>query len=340
MQAKENLTTLCGLSREETKLDFSGQDLGAGDAVLIANDISDMGALSVLNLANNDIGKCSRGKLKDKPTWWKESDHGVHGSRDGDYEECKPEGAIAIANAIKDMGAISSVNLLWNHIGTNQAKVLANILKEHPALKSLCGNTGDETVLDMSGKEMDAAGATMLAAEIIYNGALSVLNLANNDIGKCRGKLKDKPTWWKESDHGAHGSRDEDYEDDNKPEGIIALANAIKVVGALTSLNLSSNDLEVEGAEAVAEAIKVTYCAIAIVLVQFHAYPTCDSTAAVYRYPQDNGAMTSLNLSANLLGAEGAKHIAEGIKVSRAECVVAVVLAPFSCPSAHRIMGL
>jgi Ran GTPase-activating protein (RanGAP) involved in mRNA processing and transport len=45
MQANENLTTLCGLSREETDLDFSGQKLDAGDAVLIANDISDMGAM-------------------------------------------------------------------------------------------------------------------------------------------------------------------------------------------------------------------------------------------------------------------------------------------------------
>jgi hypothetical protein len=32
--------------------------------------------------------------------------------------------------------------------------------------------------------------------------------------------------------------------------------------------------------------------------------------------------MTSLNLSDNELGAEGARHIAEGIKVSK--CVVAV----------------
>jgi hypothetical protein len=34
MQAKEKLTTLCGLSKEETELDFSDQNLGAGDAVL------------------------------------------------------------------------------------------------------------------------------------------------------------------------------------------------------------------------------------------------------------------------------------------------------------------
>jgi hypothetical protein len=55
MRAKENLTTLCGLSGEETELDFSGQDLGAGDAVLIANDISDMGALISIDIDNSAI---------------------------------------------------------------------------------------------------------------------------------------------------------------------------------------------------------------------------------------------------------------------------------------------
>jgi hypothetical protein len=55
MQAKEKLTTLCGLSRDETELDFSDQYLGAGDAVLIANDISDMGALAKLDISGNTI---------------------------------------------------------------------------------------------------------------------------------------------------------------------------------------------------------------------------------------------------------------------------------------------
>jgi hypothetical protein len=56
MQATEKLTTLCGLSKEETELDFSNQGLGAGDAVLIANDVSDMGAMTSLNLASNKLG--------------------------------------------------------------------------------------------------------------------------------------------------------------------------------------------------------------------------------------------------------------------------------------------
>jgi hypothetical protein len=54
------------------------------------------------------------------------------------------------------------------------------MLKEHPTLKSLCGNRGDETELDMSGKMGGAGDAVMLAAEVIDNGALSSLNLAEN----------------------------------------------------------------------------------------------------------------------------------------------------------------
>jgi Leucine-rich repeat (LRR) protein len=55
MQAKEKLTTLCGLSKEETELDFSCQGLESGDIVLIANDISDMRALIKLDVSNNSI---------------------------------------------------------------------------------------------------------------------------------------------------------------------------------------------------------------------------------------------------------------------------------------------
>ena len=67
----------------------------------------------------------------------------------------------------------------------DRAKVLASILKEHSTLKSLCGNKGDETELDMAGsvgKRMDADGAIMLAPEIVANGALTSLNVSNNAL--------------------------------------------------------------------------------------------------------------------------------------------------------------
>ena len=75
-----------------------------------------------------------------------------------------------------------SANLLNNEIGVEQAQNLATILEEHASLKSLCGNKGDETVLDMGGKKMGADGAIMLAPEIVANGALTSLNISNNNI--------------------------------------------------------------------------------------------------------------------------------------------------------------
>jgi hypothetical protein len=46
-----------------------------------------------------------------------------------------------------------------------------------------------------------------------------------------------------------------------------------------------------------------------------------------------SGVMTSLNLSSNTIGSEGAVHVAEAIKVRN--CVVAVVLVPKSGSSDH-----
>jgi hypothetical protein len=62
-------------------------------------------------------------------------------------------------------GPISPVNVLKTGMGVEQARVLASILKENPALKSLCGNAGGETELGMSGKEIGIEGAIMLALE-------------------------------------------------------------------------------------------------------------------------------------------------------------------------------
>jgi hypothetical protein len=50
---------------------------------------------------------------------------------------------------------------------------------------------------------------------------------------------------------------------------------------------------------------------------------------------KDKGAMTSLNLASNNLCAEGAKIVAEAIKVTR--CTPAIILVSFSYPSEFSI---
>jgi hypothetical protein len=156
----------------------------AKGAVAVANAIKDMGALTQLDVSGNSLGRLV------PPEGWEVHDDGKHYRQHGGAWSTtvpagsQPLGIIAIANAIPDMGAISSVNLLMNNILLEQAKVLANILKEHPTLKSLCGNRGNETELDMSGKTLGAEGAIMLAPEIAGNGAISSLNLAKNSLTK------------------------------------------------------------------------------------------------------------------------------------------------------------
>jgi hypothetical protein len=137
-----------------------------------------------LNLADNCLGLAVG--------WKPHADHeGWFSGPNGEFEHEAPldmSGVITLASAIKDMRAeaMSSVNLLLNDIGIDQAKDLVDILKEHPTLKTLCGNKGNETELNMSGKMRGAGDAIMLVPDIIDNGVLTELDMSNNNIGADR----------------------------------------------------------------------------------------------------------------------------------------------------------
>jgi hypothetical protein len=183
LKAHPTLKSLCGNMGNETALDMSGKMNGATDAIMLVPEIIDNRALLKLVFGGNMY-----------------TDHSVHPSKyitpkparlevgmtevDLSSKGLKAAGAIIVAAWIsdKDNGAILSVNLLINNIPMEQTKALVSMLKEHPTLKSLCGNRGDETELDMSGKQMGASDAIMLAAEIVGNRALKSLNLSSNDL--------------------------------------------------------------------------------------------------------------------------------------------------------------
>ena len=169
-----------------------------------------------------------------------------------------------------------STNLLGNDIGTEQAHHLVAILKAHPTLKSLCGNRGDETQLDMGGTRMGADGAIMLAPEIVANGALTSLNVSANDLGTLasRGGWMKKPSLQYCSPSGKY-QMDKPAGEDFKMAGAIAIADAIRNNGALAKLDASSNGLCALGGTLLAEALT------------------------------DNHVLQELNLANNSLGMEG-----------------------------------
>ena len=55
LASKPNLTTLCGFSGDETKLDLSNKNLSAGCAVLVANEVKNNEALVKLDISQNDM---------------------------------------------------------------------------------------------------------------------------------------------------------------------------------------------------------------------------------------------------------------------------------------------
>jgi hypothetical protein len=110
----------------------------------------------------------------------------------------------------------------------------------------------------------DVSGIIAIA-DVIGDGALSSLNLAANSLGE----LVLPEGWSKEDTWGGmptfkHADGREQKEDPgSKPEGIIAIANAIPDMGALTSLDISNQadeygngGLGAEGTKHLAEALK------------------------------------------------------------------------------------
>jgi hypothetical protein len=127
-----------------------------GFAKELAVGLKDNGAISSVNVLGNGLGKEGAEVLGS--AW---NHHSTLKTICGELDQLDFSGELGdglpvVLVELKYNGALSSANLLWNHIGIDQAKALATILKGHSALKSLCGNRGDETELDISGWDIGA----------------------------------------------------------------------------------------------------------------------------------------------------------------------------------------
>ena len=90
------------------------------------------------------------------------------------------EGALVVGRYLQNNGALTSVNILKNHIEDEGLPAMEAALKESKALKSICGAIGQE--LDLSGQHLGAEDAKVVAIELKYNRALSSLDLSDNTI--------------------------------------------------------------------------------------------------------------------------------------------------------------
>jgi Leucine-rich repeat (LRR) protein len=160
-------------------------------------------------------------------------------------------GVIMLADAIKDMRALSFLNVKDNKIGDDGKRSRGKAIQESNVQFLVCDEwsvTQDTTELDVSGKDLQAAGAALLGGVISNNGALKSLDISSNNlVGK-------KGTGRYETVDAEYSDESDEEEEIMEPDfsGIIAIANAIPDMGAMTSLNLASNGLGAEGAKIIA----------------------------------------------------------------------------------------
>ena len=141
-----------------TKFDISSNEIRAEGGKALAAGLKGNQVITELNISSNNLS-CN-----------------FDGYRD-------TSGVIAIADAIPDMGALSSVNALSNSIPVEQAQELVKIMRSKDTLTTLCGLTGVETELDFSSQGLGAGDAVLIANDISDMKAMTVLNLADNAIG-------------------------------------------------------------------------------------------------------------------------------------------------------------
>jgi hypothetical protein len=141
-------------------------------------------------------------------------------------------GIKELAAALGANGALTVTNLLGNQLDEESAKMLAEVAKQKGI--SLCGIRRDQTTANFRNKDLLPPDAILLASDLsqaIVTGGLTSINLSDNQL--CG-------VWTDYS--GQHGTY--------TSEGVTAIADAMRLNGALTECNLNYNPCICEDGEA------------------------------------------------------------------------------------------
>jgi hypothetical protein len=174
------------------ELDLSSQQVGTyGDALdaafarEFAEGISGNGAMTSINLSNNII--VSKTKMVMPKQGMAVGDL-IDGnpitciwSSGTDVDVIIYDGIRAIANAIPDMRALTSLDISKNHLYAEGTKLLAEALKSNPIMTAL---NISSNAMTYNGKDHgDMSGIAALAGAIHGMGALSFLDLCKSNLG-------------------------------------------------------------------------------------------------------------------------------------------------------------
>jgi hypothetical protein len=300
--AKKKGISLCGIQRDQTIADFHYKRLKPPDAILLASDLSQAvvtGALTKLSLRWNNLEeegtKTICEALKQNKTLKElDLDRSTIGGE---------AGAKHVADMLGVNGGLTRLDVRQNKIaGDGAAQLAAAVLgnlkiemfNEIP-IKEMRADSFTE--LDLKEKHFGVEGSMVVAGLMPAMGGLTSLDLSNNAFcGVTYGG-------------GTYTA-----------EGIIAIADALRVNGVLTKLSLARNNLKEEGTKAICEALEQNTTLKELDISGDSRGSNIDGSAGVNHVAKMlgvNSALTALNLSFNDLEDEGVSAVCEAIKSNK-----------------------
>jgi len=197
-----------------TELDLKEKGVGVEGGMAVAGLMPVMGALTKLSLAQNKLEEAGTKAIceaLEQNTTLKELDIS------GDWQGSNTGGSAGakhVAKMVRVNGALTTLSLAQNMLGEEGTKAICEALEQNKTLKEL----------DISGAKYESniggsAGAKHVAKMLGVNGGLTSLNLSCNQL--C-------------VDYHGEGTY--------TTEGITAIADAMRVNGALTTVWTSAHD--------------------------------------------------------------------------------------------------
>jgi hypothetical protein len=186
MRSNPNLASLCGIADDAAEADLSGLGMDADDAVILASELPDKGGLLVLSLQSNNLraesGMALAEGLKGNHAI---TDLNIASNYLGYDFHGKPDmsGVVALADAIPDMGGVTSLDISNNDI---VAKGAAYIAKAISQVYCFDGKPFLETCLLWRSKCKHCGDP--MAGHGKYKGALTKLDISSNRIAAAQGK--------------------------------------------------------------------------------------------------------------------------------------------------------